>query len=85
MTIRSFTLPKAKDKINQPSNKWDEGNKSPHGFFSDGPEILVGDIDDCQNRQQIKNDTDLNPCKNGYRVQFYPFKSSETLNTVSTY
>ncbi len=69
---RLLAFSETKNQINQPTNKREKGNNSPERFLTDGAEILANDIDDCQNRQQVKEKADGYPKGNGCLIQFTP-------------
>jgi hypothetical protein len=55
------TLSEPEYQIDQPPHKGNQGNDSPKRFLPDGTEILSQNVDDCQYREQVKNDTYFNP------------------------
>jgi hypothetical protein len=69
---RFLTFPEPKDQINQPSNERNQGNDSPECFLSDGPEILAHNVNNRQNRQQVKHHTYFYPKQYSCCIQFDP-------------
>jgi len=66
-----LALSESKNQVNQPSDKGDQGNKSPKRFHAHGTEIFAGDIDDCRDGEQIENDANFHPEKNSCGIQCY--------------
>jgi hypothetical protein len=70
---RFLTFPEPKDQINQPPNERNQGNDSPECFLSDGPKILAHNVNNRQNRQQVKHHTDFYPKQYSCCIQLGPF------------
>ena len=64
-THRLFPLSETKNQVNQPPEKRNHGNEAPKRFLPNGSEIFAHDVDNRQNRQQVKN-----------RGDFYPYNCS---------
>jgi len=69
---RLLSLSEPEYQIDQPSDKGNQGNDAPKRFLPDGTEILSQNVDDCQYREQIKNDTYFNPYHYRCDVHIYP-------------
>ena len=56
-----FTFSEPKYQINQPPEKRNHGNEAPHRFLPNGSKIFAHDVDNRQDRQQVKNNADFYP------------------------